>query len=366
VPAPIWAAAESAKAAVEAAKKELGAVDFEWYPYDSFSNVTTLRPLLASKEDLITEAALREGVLDLGCQDGELSFLFGSMGANVTAIDHPTTNHNGMRGVYALHRKLGSNVDVHEIDIDTQFVLPRERYGVALFLGSLYHLKNPYYALEQTAKRCRYCILSTRVTRCFSNGKVMPREESIAYFLAADELNHDDSNYWIFSTPALHKITRRAFWGTLNELHTGDTKKSRPTTQDHDERIYMLLASHYALAHVELLEGWWKVEETGWRWTRRRFAARLRCGTRPAKLVLRTYVPPFLIEKFGSIKVSTTVEGVELPSAVLDQPGYHTITRKIPAGDEQRLISFLLGHAFREEGGDNRELGIIVNGLEVE
>jgi tRNA (mo5U34)-methyltransferase len=97
----------------------LGPVDFEWYPYDTISNFVHIEDLLGDFTDLVLGAAKREGVIDVGCGDGELSSCFEEQGYEVLAVDHPTPNHNAMRGVRALARQLGSKVEIHKMDLDS-------------------------------------------------------------------------------------------------------------------------------------------------------------------------------------------------------------------------------------------------------
>jgi hypothetical protein len=62
-------------------------------------------------------------------------------------------NFNMLRGARLLKETLGSKVEIHEVDLDSQFRLPRSDYGLVFFLGILYHLKNPFYALESLSGR---------------------------------------------------------------------------------------------------------------------------------------------------------------------------------------------------------------------
>ena len=92
-------------------------------------------------------------VLDFGCADGDLAFFLESLGLKVLTFDHVRTNHNGMMGVRALKQALNSNVEIHELDLDNNFEIPEGRFGLALVLGILYHLKNPFYVLETISKQ---------------------------------------------------------------------------------------------------------------------------------------------------------------------------------------------------------------------
>src|SRR5260370_17006542 len=60
-----------------------------WYPYDSLSNVYQLERLLGPRYDFLLQSAQANGVLDVGCADGDLAFLFESLGFRVSALAHP-------------------------------------------------------------------------------------------------------------------------------------------------------------------------------------------------------------------------------------------------------------------------------------
>ena len=154
----------------------------------------------------------RGRVLDMGSQDGELAFFLESLGYQVVAVDHPAYNHNGMRGIRALKAALGSAVEIHELDVDRPFTLPHDTYDLVFFLGILYHLRNPFYVLEELSRRTTRCFLSTRVARRFPDGSAMPPNVALAYLLAEEELNQDNSNYFIFSESGLRVMLERAHW----------------------------------------------------------------------------------------------------------------------------------------------------------
>jgi tRNA (mo5U34)-methyltransferase len=341
---------------------------FEWYPYDSLSNVYQLERLLGSRYDFLLQGAQANGVLDVGCADGELAFLFESLGCRVSAVDHPLTNHNHMRGIRALQGLLDSAIDIQEVDLDSQFSLPGECHGLTLFLGILYHLKNPFYVLERLARQSKYCVLSTRIARCFPDGAPMPKDRPIAYLLESDELNRDNSNFWIFSDAGLRRLLRRTHWEVLEYHNVGDTSASNPTSPDRDERVFCLLKSHFGLANVELLEGWHKAEDAGWRWTERRFSVRVSSDSiaRPERMVMRLFVPSELIDQYGPITLSASAEGEHMPPVVLSEPGDHTFTGRFKPGQSSEVITFTLDKALPPDASDPRERGIIVASIDCE
>src|SRR5580698_6059970 len=111
-------------------KREAAPADFDWYPHDSFGTLSALDGLLTGPERFARTLVGKDPVLDLGCADGALSFVFESLGTKVHAVDHPPTNFNAMRGVKALKKALRSSVRLHSLDLDSHFTLPGGRYGL--------------------------------------------------------------------------------------------------------------------------------------------------------------------------------------------------------------------------------------------
>ena len=251
-----------------------------------------------------------------------------------------------MAGIRKLKEALNSRVEILSMDIDTQFTLPKREYGLAFILGALYHLKNPFYLLETVSKHARQTILSTRIASRFPNVDASLREVSAAYLLSATELNDDNSNFWIFTEAGLRRMLTRTNWEVLALKSFGDTEASNPIEAAHDERVFCLAQSHYALANVELLDGWHEPEGDGWRWTKRTFAIRAK-----GVLTIKLYLP----ESLAPITLGSTAG----PSVTYQEPGYHEA--HFTADGEVR---FTLDHALPPDAQDNRERGIIVHSLQ--
>jgi hypothetical protein len=208
-----------------------------WYPYDIFGNLKRLWRLLGPCFDLGPFVA--EGVYDIGTADGDMALLLDSFGVQVAAIDNPSTNCNRMAGVRRLCAAQNARVSVHEFDIDSCLPLPCGRRSLALFLGTLYHLKNPLGALERIRESCDHCILSTRIAQATTDGRLQFGDQPVAYLLGHDECNHDATNYWILSHGGLLRLASRAGWTVLRSLRHGATRGSDPAAND--ERAYLLL-----------------------------------------------------------------------------------------------------------------------------
>jgi len=345
--------------------KTAARADFEWYRYHSLTNVTHISELLGNRHDYILDLAREKGVLDAGCADGDLSFFFESLGCDVVAIDHPAPNHNGMRGVRLLKQILNSKVTVREVDLDSQFTVPDRRFGLSLFLGALYHVKNPFYILETLAKCSEYCLLSTRVARRFPHIGRVPEQATLGYLLDAEELNADDSNFWIFSHAGLRLLLKRTRWSICEYRSAGATSDSDADSLENDERAFCLLRSHYGLANVELVSGWHAAEHGGWRWTERVFSVRVKpdAGFRPSRVTMKVFIAPELLEQMGTIRMDISCDGKKLEPFIFEEPGLHTVTRAV---DPQGIVRFELDRAIAADTRDTRERGVIVSDITFE
>lgn len=225
-----------------AKKSELAPPDF-WYPYDIMSNIWALFNVLTGENRTVFDRFGDLPILDIGAADGDLAFFLESLGHKVQIVDYGPTNYNQLKGARLLRDGLGSSVEIHEVDLDSQFNLPGDRHSVAFFLGILYHLKNPYYALETLARKTRYCFISTRIAAFTPDKQTHVSQIPMAYLLDAGEANNDPTNYWIFSETGLRRILDRTGWDVLDFGKLGNTADSDPVTSDGDERAFCLLES---------------------------------------------------------------------------------------------------------------------------
>src|SRR6266851_2075171 len=174
---------------LERTKSEIALPGPGWYPYDSLAAFLRLHHLLRERQRQLLALVGDLPVLDVGCRDGAISFFLASLGCTVHALDNKETNFNQMEGVKALKAALGSRVEIHEVDLDTQFTLPDVTFGLTIFLGTLYHLKNPFFVLETLARRTRYCVMSTRLARFDDRRDPELQRLAVAYLVDEHELN---------------------------------------------------------------------------------------------------------------------------------------------------------------------------------
>lgn len=338
----------------------------DWYPYHTFSSIDMLEGILTGDRRKLI--ALTEGypVLDVGCGDGGLSYFFEDLGLPVHAIDHPSTNFNGMEGVRALKTALHSAVEISGVDLDRQFVLPRQTYGLILLFGVLYHLKNPVYLLEELSVRAKYCLVSTRVAKFTPDHRTDLSEIPAAYLVGDRETNDDCTNYWIFSNAGLRRLFDRTGWRVCDIGTVGAVDCSDPVHAESDERAFCLLESRNTNLDMDarLAEGWYGQEGTC-RWTAQRFsfAVRRPLVTRPIpELYFRFLLPEVIFATRPSITLTAAVNGFQLPARTYTTAGEQVYEEKIPrAAVSDRLeIMFRTDDVLRPPLPDTRALGVFV------
>jgi 2-polyprenyl-3-methyl-5-hydroxy-6-metoxy-1,4-benzoquinol methylase len=343
---------------IEHAKTELAPHQIPWYPYRTLMVYGILDKLLSGPRRRLLDLVSGDPILDIGCADGANSFFLETLGCQVVAVDSAHTNQNQLRGFEALKGALQSSVALRSIDLDTQFSLPDDVFGLAFFLGVLYHLKNPYYILEALASRVRYCLLSTRIAKRTPRGNPMA-DEALVYLLDPDECNHDYTNHWIFSEAALRRLLHQTGWNVHDFMTAGDTRKSEPARIDRDERAFCLLESRVCQRYsVKLLEGWHDLEQNSFRWTKKHFSIEMRhlpSAGSTLRFDFRTTIP-------GPVTLAANVNGMPVPPSTFSAEGEHSYTIPISACPRPFLpvqVDFTADQSFRA-ANDERELAILV------
>lgn len=133
-------------------------------------------------------------VLDVGAWDGYFSFEAERRGAaRVVATDWYSWGGPGWgskAGFELAREALGSRVE--DVHVDVMELDPRRlgRFDVVLFLGGLYHMRDPVGALERVASVTGdLLIVETEV------GMLLNRRPAAAFY-PGDELADDPSNWW--------------------------------------------------------------------------------------------------------------------------------------------------------------------------
>jgi len=336
-----------------------------WYPYDSMASIDHITPFL--REHFAEfERAFRAGpVIDFGCGDGDIPLFFASLGCKVAAADNPPNNHNWMAGLRALRDRMNLPVEIHELDADTATQIPGGPFGLVFSLGVLYHLKNPYLALETLANHSRYCVLSTRIADVTKSGLPI-KDEPLAYLLDHRETNNDPTNQWIFSPTGLERIIKRSGWRIIDQLTRGCTHDSNPIDLDKDARKFLFMRSQRlsAPATIRLLEGWTEVNEQKWAWalTRFSFEATVLDATKPPKFSLQFVIPDVLAAATQVVKMSCAVNGHSVGAQAYSGRNEKYFEANLPSTiDYSKPIcfEFTVDHSFKP-ATDMRDLGVII------
>jgi tRNA (mo5U34)-methyltransferase len=142
----------------------------------------------------LPDSLVGKTVLDVGAWDGAYSFEAERRGAvRVLATDHFAwggADSTSKAGFELARRALASRVE--DLDIDpTELSAARVgTFDVVLFLGVLYHLRNPMAALERVFDVTGdLLVVETEVDMLWSR-------RAAAAFYADDELNRDPTNWW--------------------------------------------------------------------------------------------------------------------------------------------------------------------------
>ena len=118
------------------ARTSCAPADFPWYPWESLGNFEHLNNLLSGANRDLRNLIGDLPVADVGAADGDVSFFLERQGIVTDLVDYGPTNMNGLHGARLLKKAFDSKVEIHEMDLDSQFHWPRERYGLVFFSGN--------------------------------------------------------------------------------------------------------------------------------------------------------------------------------------------------------------------------------------
>jgi tRNA (mo5U34)-methyltransferase len=215
--------------------RRVGEVPFWYHSIDLGDDVVT--PGLKSPESMQAHLQVLElpdlrdkTVLDIGAWDGFFSFEAERRGARrVVSLDHyvwsldlteiPSSERPkpwepvwrpddlpGKRGFDIARDALGSEVEPLVADFMTIDLAELGTFDVVLYSGVLYHMQNPFQALERVARVTgELAIIETQAI-------VVPElaNHALWEFYEGDELNADPTNWWAPSEKALLGLCRAA------------------------------------------------------------------------------------------------------------------------------------------------------------
>jgi len=205
-----------------------------WYHNLTFAGTSTLSATPdypASRwsmlEPLIPEDLRGKTVLDIGCNSGFFSVEMKKRGAaRVVGIDI-------MPFVLAQARFTAHwfNVPIELYEMSVYDVDSLDmKFDVVLFIGVLYHLKHPLYALEKISSVCKETMYLVSVVRG-SKGEFVPADDYPGdeleifnhphyprLYFVEKSFNADESNWWFATKSCLKAMTRVAGFPRIEEI----------------------------------------------------------------------------------------------------------------------------------------------------
>lgn len=189
------------------------------------NGIKSLDVLSAEADIFFSDSLNGKSVLDIGAWDGFFSFEAERRGASrVLATDHFCWSGPGWgtrKGFDLIHDTLRSRVDSLDVDV---LALDPERLGqfdVVLFLGVLYHVKDPYSCLEAAARMCSNHLIIETVTAL--HHEAMPAMR----LFNPGELGGDNTNFWAPNLAAL-EVMLTTFGFTTFEAIPSPASASHP------------------------------------------------------------------------------------------------------------------------------------------
>jgi tRNA (mo5U34)-methyltransferase len=187
-----------------------------------------LLDLWSQVEPAFPEDMTGKTVLDIGCNAGFYSLRLHARGARVTGIEHDA--HYLEQARFAA-RELGADVEYLQLDVYDVDRLGRQ-FDYVLFMGVLYHLRYPLYALDKVARLPRERLVFQSMLRGSQDGSMRIEADypitergifSDPRFPAMYFLEHsyagDPTNWWVPNNAAMEAMLRSA--GLRIDRHVG-------------------------------------------------------------------------------------------------------------------------------------------------
>jgi hypothetical protein len=134
---------------------------------------------------------------------------------------------------------------------------------------------------------------------------------------------------------------------------------------DQAPRLVSSVRMNDTTAALQLLNGFYPVESGAWRWTAGKFSVLLRTppgsAQRGATLNFAFTIPEVVIQKLNSMKLTASINGMDLKSDEYKKPGPETFSADVPGSlltPDSVKIDFALDKSL-PPGLDKRELGVV-------
>ncbi|HEU0124202.1 MAG TPA: hypothetical protein VFQ91_26965 [Bryobacteraceae bacterium] len=149
-------------------------------------------------------------------------------------------------------------------------------------------------------------------------------------------------------------------------------KKKQATQYVDDGNAQLAIAVRVAdpKTAIQLVRGFYDVEDNAWRWTAPKFAVTLRppndVAPEGAKLFLEYAVPDLFLQKVPETTLTVTVGGKALAPEKIQKAGAGRLERLAPAEllkSDMVTVEFSLDKYLEAGSVDQRELGLIVSAV---
>jgi tRNA (mo5U34)-methyltransferase len=177
-----------------------------------------LQDLWTQVEPAFPEDMTGKTVLDIGCNAGFYSLRLHARGARVTGIEH---DPHYLRQARFAASELGADIEYHLMDVYDVDRLGRQ-FDYVLFMGVLYHLRYPLYALDKVARLPRERLVFQSMLRgsvdtmpVLGDYPITEREVfedprfPCMYFLEHSYAG-DPTNWWVPNRAAMEAMLRSA------------------------------------------------------------------------------------------------------------------------------------------------------------
>ena len=139
-------------------------------------------------------------------------------------------------------------------------------------------------------------------------------------------------------------------------------RKKHAATEDEPTGLASMVHAADPRSTIQLVRGFYPVEQGAWRWTQKTFAVTLKPPTGSAKtgatLQLSFAIPDAVLQKAGPLTLSASIGDLKLDPEKYSQPGDLMYTREVPASamkGEAITVEFVLDKALPPGDQDTRE-----------
>lgn len=154
-------------------------------------------------------------VLDIGCRDGFFSFEMEHRGAEVIGVDYADIDVTGFSVVSQIKNSQATYIT------DNVYELNPKKYGffdIVLFLGVLYHLRNPMLALDKIQKLIKPDGLLFIETQITTNSILKKIDSPVWEFYPGATLNNDATNKWASNMSGFQAVVEEAQFKVTDSL----------------------------------------------------------------------------------------------------------------------------------------------------